>query len=161
MAPRGTALFKAASLALAKAKALGGSIAVRYDRIARGGRTPTARRCSSTCASAMARGEFELEYQPIVELATNRIIACEALLRWNHPRRGRVSPALFIEIAEQIGLIATLGAWVIRTALRDASSWPAEVSVTVNVSPLQFRSAPAGRGGDGGAGRPRGSSRRG
>ena len=136
----GTALFKAASLALAKAKAHGGSMAVRYDRGLEAAQSDR-KALQLDLRSAMARSEFELEYQPIVELATNRIVACEALLRWNHPQRGRVSPAVFIEIAEQIGLIATLGAWVVRTAVRDAAAWPAEVAVTVNVSPLQFRSS--------------------
>lgn len=136
----GTALFKAASLALARAKALGGSIAVRYDRGLEAAQSDR-KALQLDLRSAMARGEFEVEYQPIVELATGRTIACEALLRWNHPQRGRVSPALFIEIAEQIGLIAALGAWVVRTAVRDAAGWPGDVAVTVNVSPLQFRSA--------------------
>ena len=136
----GTALFKAASLALAKAKALGGSIAVRYD-IGLEAALSDRKALQLDLRSAMARREFELEYQPIVELATGRTVACEALLRWNHPRRGRVSPAVFIEIAEQIGLIAAIGAWVVHTAVRDAAGWPSDVAVTVNVSPLQFRSS--------------------
>ncbi len=134
------ALFKAASLALVKAKALGGSTAVRYDAALEAAQSDR-KALQLDLRSAMARHEFELEYQPIVELTTARIVACEALLRWNHPQRGRVSPAVFIEIAEQIGLIAALGTWVIRTALRDATRWPSDVAVSVNVSPLQFRSA--------------------
>ncbi len=136
----GTALFKAASLALAKAKALGGSVTISYDLGLEAAQSDR-KALQLDLRSAMARSEFELEYQPIVELATGRTVACEALLRWNHPQRGRVSPVVFIEIAEQIGLIAALGAWVVRTAVRDAATWPADVSVTVNVSPLQFRSA--------------------
>ena len=136
----GTALFKAASLALARAKALGGAMTIPYD-IALEAAHADRKALQLDLRSAMARSEFELEYQPIVELATGRTVACEALLRWNHPQRGRVSPVVFIEIAEQIGLIATLGAWVARTAVRDAACWPADVSVTVNVSPLQFRSS--------------------
>jgi diguanylate cyclase (GGDEF)-like protein len=88
---------------------------------------------------AIAAREFEVFYQPIVNLAENRISGFEALLRWNHPTRGRVSPAEFIPLAEETGLIVTIGEWVLRQACTEAMTWPSDVRVAVNVSPLQFR----------------------
>jgi diguanylate cyclase (GGDEF)-like protein len=87
---------------------------------------------------ALANGEFELFYQPIVKLQDNTISAFEALLRWNHPDRGIVSPAEFIPVAEEMGLIIPLGEWVLRTACAEAATWPSEINVSVNVSPLQL-----------------------
>jgi predicted signal transduction protein with EAL and GGDEF domain len=88
---------------------------------------------------AVVAGEFEVFYQPIVNLAANRISGFEALLRWNHPTRGRVAPNEFIPLAEETGLIVAIGEWVIRQACADAKTWPADLRVAVNVSPLQFR----------------------
>ena len=88
---------------------------------------------------AMTAGEFELEYQPIINLAQNKISGFEALLRWNHPTLGRVAPDDFIPLAEETGLIVQIGDWVLRTACAEASTWPGELRVAVNVSPLQFR----------------------
>jgi diguanylate cyclase (GGDEF)-like protein len=87
---------------------------------------------------ALANGEFELFYQPIIELKDNKISAFEALLRWHHPVRGMVSPAEFIPIAEEMGLIIPLGEWVLRTACAEAATWPSEIKVSVNVSSLQL-----------------------
>ena len=89
--------------------------------------------------SAVTVGEFELFYQPIVSLAENRITGFEALLRWNHPTRGRVPPNDFIPLAEETGLICAIGEWVIRQACTEASKWSSDLSVAVNVSPVQFR----------------------
>ncbi len=89
---------------------------------------------------ALARGEFELYYQPLVSLETNAVTAVEALLRWNHPARGMVSPAEFIPVAEEMGLIVPLGEWVLKTACREAASWPDHVKVAVNLSPAQLKS---------------------
>jgi diguanylate cyclase (GGDEF)-like protein len=89
--------------------------------------------------NAVAVGEFEIFYQPIVDLAENRINGFEALLRWNHPTRGRVSPAEFIPLAEETGLITVIGEWVIRQACAEARTWPTGLRVAVNVSPVQFR----------------------
>ena len=89
---------------------------------------------------AVAAGEFELFYQPIVNLAENRISGFEALLRWNHPGRGRVSPDAFIPLAEETGLIVAIGEWVVRHACATAARWPSDLRVAVNVSPVQFRS---------------------
>ncbi len=90
--------------------------------------------------AAIAEGNFELHYQPLVDLGSNAVTGCEALLRWCHPRRGMVSPAEFIPIAEETGLIEEIGDWVLRTACAEAATWPDHVRVAVNVSPIQFRS---------------------
>jgi diguanylate cyclase (GGDEF)-like protein len=88
---------------------------------------------------AITTGEFELFYQPVVNLDENRINGFEALLRWNHPTRGRVLPNEFVPLAEETGLIVPIGEWVIRRACSEASGWPSDLRVAVNVSPLQFR----------------------
>ena len=87
---------------------------------------------------ALALREFELHYQPQINLETNAVVGFEALLRWRHPERGLVSPLDFIPLAEEIGLIVPLGEWVLREACREAVRWPDSVSVAVNVSPYQF-----------------------
>ena len=88
---------------------------------------------------AIVAGEFEVFYQPIVNLAEDRISGFEALLRWNHPTRGRVAPLEFIPLAEQTGLIVPIGEWVIRQACAEATKWP-DLRIAVNVSPVQIRS---------------------
>jgi diguanylate cyclase (GGDEF)-like protein len=89
---------------------------------------------------AVAAGEFEVFYQPIVNLSENKISGFEALLRWNHPTRGRVQPDAFIPLAEETGLIVPIGEWAIRQACAEAKTWPSDLRVAVNVSPVQFRS---------------------
>jgi diguanylate cyclase (GGDEF)-like protein len=89
---------------------------------------------------AMLDGGFELHYQPVVNLGSNEVTGCEALLRWRHPERGMVSPAEFIPVAEDTGLIGRLGEWVLATACAEAASWPDQVKIAVNVSPVQFKS---------------------
>jgi predicted signal transduction protein with EAL and GGDEF domain len=89
--------------------------------------------------NAITAEEFEVFYQPIVNLAENRITGFEALLRWNHPSRGRVPPNDFIPLAEETGLIGAIGEWVIRQACAEAMRWPSDMRVAVNVSPMQFR----------------------
>jgi diguanylate cyclase (GGDEF)-like protein len=88
---------------------------------------------------AISSGEFELYYQPIVNLADDRVSGFEALLRWNHPTRGKVPPDEFIPVAEQTGLIIAIGEWVMRRACAEAATWPSDLRVAVNVSPVQFR----------------------
>ena len=88
---------------------------------------------------ALQAGQFELHYQPLVDLADDRIKGMEALVRWRHPERGLINPAVFIPLAEETGLIVPLGDWVLRQACRDAAGWPGGISVAVNVSPLQLR----------------------
>jgi predicted signal transduction protein with EAL and GGDEF domain len=81
-----------------------------------------------------------LHYQPLVVLKTNDVNAFEALLRWNHPTRGMISPADFIPIAEETGLIVPLGEWVLKTACGEAADWPDHIKVAVNLSPAQLSS---------------------
>jgi diguanylate cyclase (GGDEF)-like protein len=83
--------------------------------------------------------QFELYYQPIVNLHDGTITGCEALLRWSHPDRGMIPPAEFIPIAEETGLIDQLGEWALRTACADAMTWPDDIKIAVNVSPVQFK----------------------
>ncbi|MCJ2048180.1 EAL domain-containing protein [Methylobacterium sp. J-070] len=90
---------------------------------------------------ALAREAFEVYYQPIYSLDTDRICGFEALLRWDHPVRGFISPAEFIPIAEELGLIVPLGEWVLRRACEEAARWPDGLKVAVNVSAVQFTSA--------------------
>ena len=90
---------------------------------------------------ALADEALEVYYQPCVSLADNRITGCEALVRWRHPERGMISPAEFIPIAEETGLIDQLGEWVLATACAEATQWPADIKLAVNVSPIQFKSA--------------------
>jgi EAL domain-containing protein (putative c-di-GMP-specific phosphodiesterase class I) len=87
---------------------------------------------------ALSARQFELHYQPIFELQGFSIAGAEALLRWRHPERGLVSPAEFVPIAEECGLIVPIGEWVLREACRAAARWPQQLSVAVNLSPVQF-----------------------
>src|SRR5262249_34530290 len=89
---------------------------------------------------ALARDEFEVHYQPLVDLNSAELNGFEALLRWRHPQRGLVSPAEFIPLAEEIGLITPIGAWVLKQACTDAAGWPGELTIAVNLSPIQFKS---------------------
>ena len=88
---------------------------------------------------AMVDGGFQIHYQPLLNLRSNEVSGCEALLRWRHPERGTVSPAEFIPVAEDTGLINELGDWVLRTACMEAAGWPAHVRLAVNVSPVQLK----------------------
>ncbi|WP_067734698.1 putative bifunctional diguanylate cyclase/phosphodiesterase [Novosphingobium naphthalenivorans] len=87
---------------------------------------------------ALTRGEFELHYQPIVHCDTNTVSGAEALIRWNHPDKGMISPALFIPIAEESALIRRIGDWALRTACMEAAQWPRPLRVAVNISPTHF-----------------------
>ena len=88
---------------------------------------------------ALASGGFELHYQPLVNLGRNEVSGCEALLRWRHPERGMISPAEFIPVAEDTGLINEIGDWVLRTACAEAATWPEPIRLAVNVSPVQLK----------------------
>jgi diguanylate cyclase (GGDEF)-like protein len=88
---------------------------------------------------ALLAEEFELYYQPLVEVASGEVSGFEALIRWNHPERGIVLPDAFIPVAEEIGLIVPLGDWVLKQACRDATTWPERLTVAVNLSAVQFR----------------------
>jgi len=97
------------------------------------------RALESGLATALERGEFRLAFQPVIRLADNRIGALEALLRWEHPTRGLVPPAEFIPVAEETGMIAAIGEWVIRQACTAAARWPGDVRLAVNLSAGQLR----------------------
>jgi len=88
---------------------------------------------------ALIAEQFELHYQPLIDLAGDEVTGFEALLRWNHPERGMIGPDDFIPIAEEIGMIVPLGEWVVKQACRDAATWPEKLSVAVNLSAAQFR----------------------
>ena len=88
---------------------------------------------------ALADGGFEIHYQPLVDLECDEVTGCEALLRWRHPERGMISPADFIPVAEDTGLIVELGEWVLRTACAEAATWPDHIRLAVNVSPVQLK----------------------
>jgi diguanylate cyclase (GGDEF)-like protein len=138
--PAGTSadtLLKNADMALYRAKADGrGTFCFFRDEMAQ---TVEARRTLELdLRKALANEEFELFYQPLVNLKSGRITTCEALLRWNHPVRGMVSPADIIPVAEDMGLIIDLGRWILRKACMECSQWPEGVSVAVNFSPQQF-----------------------
>lgn len=89
--------------------------------------------------TALAHQEFEVHYQPVLDLEANKVVSFEALVRWNHPIRGIIMPDDFVPLAEEAGLIIPIGDWVLRQACMDAAGWPAGISVAVNLSPVQFR----------------------
>jgi diguanylate cyclase (GGDEF)-like protein len=132
-------LLKNADLALYAAKA-DGRRTYRFFNPGMDARVKALRILELDLRQAIADGGFELHYQPLVSLPDNKIAGCEALLRWRHPERGMISPAEFIPVAEETGLINPLGEWVLITACTEAASWPDHVKVAVNVSPVQFRS---------------------
>jgi diguanylate cyclase (GGDEF)-like protein len=130
-------LLKNADMALYRAKADGrGTFCFFRDEMAQ---TVEARRILELdLRKALAHEEFELFYQPLVNLKSGKIATCEALLRWNHPVRGTVSPIDIIPVAEDMGLIVDLGRWILRKACMECMKWPEGVSVAVNFSPQQF-----------------------
>jgi diguanylate cyclase (GGDEF)-like protein len=133
-------LMKNADLALYRAKAEGRGVWRFYDP-EMDERLQSRRALQSALQLAILRNEFRLEFQPIVDLVDCRVIGAEALLRWQHPERGLLQPNDFIVLAEESGLIGQIGAWVLHHACEIAASWPAHVSIAINLSPLQFRDA--------------------
>jgi diguanylate cyclase (GGDEF)-like protein len=131
-------LLKNADIALYLAKTEGRGT-VRFFEPEMDTRIQLHRTLGLNLRGAIARNEFELYYQPLINLVGGKIIGFEALLRWHHPVRGLVSPADFIPIAEETGLIVAIGEWVLRTACFEAENWPADISVAVNLSPVQFK----------------------
>jgi hypothetical protein len=97
------------------------------------------RRLALDLCRALPRGEFQVFYQPIVSAATQQIVSFEALLRWNHPLRGRMAPDDFVHLAEETGLIDKIGEWVLRQACAQCAAWPSHIRVAVNFSATQFR----------------------
>jgi diguanylate cyclase (GGDEF)-like protein len=131
-------LLRNADLALYKAKADGKDTFRRFDPVL-DARLQARRGLEADLRRAIAGQEFELHYQPLVDARSGRITAAEALVRWRQPARGLVSPADFIPLAEETGLIGPLGQWVLRTACVQAARWPSQIRVAVNLSPAQFR----------------------
>ena len=131
-------LLRSANIALYRAKADGRGTACLFelemDVLAEARRT-----LEVELRRALALQQFELFYQPLVNAGRGGIEGFEALIRWRHPERGLISPAVFIPVAEEIGLIGPLGEWVISRACHDAATWPGSVKVAVNLSPAQFR----------------------
>jgi diguanylate cyclase (GGDEF)-like protein len=130
-------LLKNADLALYRAKADGrGTFCFFREEMAE--IVEARRTLEIDLRQALANEEFELHFQPLVNLKSGRISTCEALLRWRHPERGMVSPADIIPVAEEMGLIVDLGRWTLRKACMECMKWPEKVRVAVNLSPLQF-----------------------
>jgi diguanylate cyclase (GGDEF)-like protein len=133
------ALLRAADMALYRAKSDGRGMFHFFepdmDR-----RIQARRSLELDLRKAYQHGEFELYYQPLVNLQRDAVSGFEALLRWRHPERGMIQPDAFIPLAEEIGLIVPIGEWVLRRACEDAATWPANIKVAVNLSPVQFRS---------------------
>ena len=132
-------LLKNADLALHRAKGEGGGT-YRFFESEMDAEMQERCKLQLDLRKALTNGEFELYYQPVVNLERNEICGMEALLRWHHPERGTVSPAVFIPVAEETGLILSIGEWVLRKACADAAQWPEHIKVAVNLSPAQFRS---------------------
>ncbi|WP_426614885.1 bifunctional diguanylate cyclase/phosphodiesterase [Bradyrhizobium sp. McL0616] len=132
-------LLKNADLALYRAKADGRGT-YRFFETGMDARAQARRLLEMDLRAALQRDEFQVYYQPIRDLASDRVVAFEALLRWNHPQRGLISPINFIPLAEETGLIVQLGEFVLRSACADAATWPDDVDVAVNLSPVQFKS---------------------
>jgi diguanylate cyclase (GGDEF)-like protein len=137
------ALMRDADIAMYQAKRLGKNRVEFYEQ---GAHEDAALRLRlrTDLEGALAAGQFALVYQPIVELASNRVVGAEALLRWDHPERGRLLPADFLATVEELGLIVPIGRWVVQEACRQLAHWQAELRmrdlfVSVNLSPLQLR----------------------
>jgi diguanylate cyclase (GGDEF)-like protein/PAS domain S-box-containing protein len=131
-------LLKSADLALYRAKADGRGV-YRLFQTAMDAEMQARRRIELDLRHALRNGEFEVYYQPLVDLHLRAVSGFEALLRWHHPQRGPISPGTFIPLAEENGAIVPIGAWVLRQACAAAATWPDELGVSVNISPAQFR----------------------
>ena len=132
-------ILKNADLAMYAAKSAGRRT-WRFFEPEMDARVKTRRILEMDLRQALADGAFEVYYQPCVSLHDHSITGCEALVRWRHPERGMISPAEFIPIAEETGLINQLGEWVLTTACAEAMTWPEDIKLAVNVSPVQFKS---------------------
>jgi diguanylate cyclase (GGDEF)-like protein len=130
-------LIQEAALAMRRVKEIGRGTYFFYEKELNA-RMQARRRAEADLREALARGQLELYFQPVLALETMTVSGAEALLRWHHPERGMVSPAEFIPLAEQCGLIEQIGAWVIDCACAVAATWPNGLVVAVNLSPLQF-----------------------
>jgi diguanylate cyclase (GGDEF)-like protein len=133
-------LLKKADLALYRSKSAGRNCFTLYDA-AMSAELEARNTLEGDLRDAIARCLFELHYQPFFDVQTGRRRGVEALVRWRHPTRGLIPPDQFIPLAEETGLIVALGEWIIRKACDDATSWPDDAKVSVNLSPVQFKQA--------------------
>lgn len=133
-------LLRSADLALYRAKAEGRGTFCVFEQ-SMNEKAQARRAIEADLRSALVRNELEVFYQPLFHLAAGHVGGFEALVRWRHPVRGLVSPAQFIPIAEELGLIVPLGEWVMLQACKEAATWPKNIKVAVNLSPAQFRSS--------------------
>ena len=133
-----TALMKNADLALYKAKSEGRAV-FHFFEPGMDAALQRRRIIEVGLQTALARGQLRMVYQPLIRLADDKVSCFEALLRWDHPERGAISPVEFIPVAEETGLIVPIGAWVLEQACRAALAWPSDVRVAVNLSAVQFR----------------------
>jgi diguanylate cyclase (GGDEF)-like protein len=131
-------LLKNADLALYRAKSDGHGL-YRFFEPEMDARMQARRRLEIDLRHAIANGEFELFYQPLVDMQTEYVTGFEALIRWRHPERGMIPPLDFIAVAEETGLIVPIGDWVLRQACAEAATWPSDVKIAVNLSPIQFK----------------------
>ena len=131
--------LRQADVALYRAKETGRGRAVFFES-AMGDAMADRRALEIDLRQALAFRQFELHYQPQIDVAGGKVTGCEALLRWNHPTRGRISPVAFIPLAEETGLIVPIGEWVIRQGCRDAAAWSEDIRLAVNVSAKQLMS---------------------
>ncbi len=131
-------LLKNADIALYLAKNEGRGT-VRFFEPEMDARIQLRRTLELDLRNALLRNEFELYYQPLVNVDAGTVTGLEALLRWHHPVRGLVSPMEFIPVAEETGMIVAIGEWVLRTACSEADNWPTTISLAVNLSPIQFK----------------------
>jgi diguanylate cyclase (GGDEF)-like protein len=132
-------LLKNADLALYRAKSDGRGL-YRFFEPEMDARMQARRTLEMDLRKAIANGEFELFYQPLVDMKTEYVTGFEALIRWHHPERGMIPPLDFIAVAEDTGLIVPIGDWVLRQACAEAATWPSDVKIAVNLSPIQFKS---------------------
>ncbi|MBV8914880.1 MAG: EAL domain-containing protein, partial [Acetobacteraceae bacterium] len=130
-------LLRSADIALYQAKAAGRGT-WRFFELGMDAEMQARRTLETDLKRALVEQQFELHYQPLVEAETRVLTGFEALVRWRHPERGMVSPAKFVPLAEETGLIRPIGEWVLRRACADAVAWPEHVKVAVNLSPMQF-----------------------
>ncbi len=130
-------LLSSADLALYQSKAAGRGT-YHFFETAMLERAQSRRALELDLRKALLLRQFELHYQPQIEVETESVIGLEGLLRWRHPARGLLLPGDFLPLAEELGLAVPIGDWILKTACREAVRWPSSVTIAVNISPLQF-----------------------
>jgi EAL domain-containing protein (putative c-di-GMP-specific phosphodiesterase class I) len=131
-------LLKSADIALYLAKTEGGGT-YRFFEPEMDARVRARREVELELRNALPAEAFDLHYQPVLDLQSGNVTGFEALIRWNHPVRGVISPGDFIPIAEEFGLIVPVGEWVLRQACVEAAAWPPDIDIAINLSPAQFK----------------------